>query len=147
MRLHVHIGVENLQESISFYSALFGAQPEKIKGDYAKWMLEEPKINFAISTRSNNTGVNHLGLQVDSQDGLEELRQRFKQARLATYDEGHTTCCYAESDKAWIEDPSGIPWENFYTMADAEVFGTDGPVKPSEAAAGEAKCCAPVAEG
>lgn len=121
-RLHIHVGVKNLDESISFYSTLFGQEPSKVKGDYAKWMLEDPRINFAISTRTLTQGVDHLGIQVDEGEELALLTERLKKADLSVYGEGETTCCYSESTKAWVKDPSGIAWETYHTMADAEVF-------------------------
>ncbi len=134
-RLHIHIGVESLDESIRFYSALFGAEPVKTKVDYAKWMLDDPRINFAISTRVSN-GLEHLGLQVDDAGELEELRNRLKQADMAVYGEGETVCCYARSDKSWVKDPSDIPWEAYKSMADADLFNVAE--EP-----GAAACCAP----
>lgn len=121
-RFHIHVGVKDLGKSVQFYSTLFGQEPAKLKVDYAKWMLEDPRINFAISTLTKDTGVDHLGIQVDEPKELEELTERLKKADLGVYDEGETTCCYAKSDKAWVEDPSGVAWETYRTMADAEVF-------------------------
>lgn len=136
-RFHIHVGVKNLEESINFYSTLFGAQPSKRKDDYAKWMLDDPRINFAISTRSEE-GVDHLGLQVDENSELSLLKERMKKADLRIFDEGSTTCCYAESEKAWVKDPSGIAWETYHTMNDAEVFSE----KKKEVASASA-CCVP----
>lgn len=121
-RMHIHVGVENLDQSIKFYSALFGAAPAKSKADYAKWMLDDPRVNFAISTRAGGTGVDHLGLQVDEDHELSELRGRLKTAQLPVFDEGEALCCYARSDKSWVEDPSGIAWETFTTMDELQVF-------------------------
>lgn len=121
-RLHVHVGVKNLEESIGFYSTLFGTGPDKLKPDYAKWMLDDPKMNFAISTRARGQGVDHLGIQVENESELSELTERLKKADLAVRDEGETTCCYAESEKAWVTDPSGIAWETYRTMKDVELF-------------------------
>lgn len=135
-RMHIHIGVENLQQSITFYSALFGAEPMKTKTDYAKWMLDDPRINFAISTRIAKVGVDHLGLQVDEESELQELRERLKSADMSIFGEGETVCCYAHSDKSWVEDPSGISWEAYKTMADAKLFSTS--IDSNEGA-----CCAP----
>ena len=137
-RLHIHVGVEDLAHSIRFYSALFGAEPVKTKPDYAKWMLESPHVNFAISTRAGETGVNHLGIQVDDESELTELRDRLKKADMDVQDEGQTVCCYAKSEKSWVHDPAGIPWEAYRTMEDAEIFKTEKPV--SAEASG---CCAP----
>ena len=120
-RFHIHVGVKDLTHSIQFYSTLFGQGPTKVKEDYAKWMLEDPRINFAISTRVVE-GVDHLGMQVDEADELNVLAQRLKNADLGVYGEGSTTCCYAESSKAWVKDPAGIAWETYHTMNDAETF-------------------------
>lgn len=136
-RFHVHVGVKDLNESIQFYSTLFGQMPTKLKEDYAKWMLEDPRINFAISTRVGDVGVDHLGFQVDESSELGELTERLKKADLGIYDEGTTTCCYANSEKAWVKDPSGIAWEAYHTMNDVEVFNE----KPKEVSA--SACCAP----
>lgn len=135
-RFHIHIGVKDLDHSIQFYTTLFGQKPSKIKEDYAKWMLDDPRINFAISTRSEELGIDHLGIQVDESNELEELTNRLKNADLGIFDEGTTTCCYAESSKAWVKDPAGIAWEAYHTMADAEVFS-----KKAEKTA--SACCAP----
>ncbi len=136
-RFHIHVGVKNLENSVQFYSTLFGQKPTKVKDDYAKWMLDDPKVNFAISTRVNTEGVDHLGIQVEEGSELAEITERLKKADLGIYGEGATTCCYAESEKAWVKDPSGIAWETYHTMNDAEVFSEK--VKESEASA----CCAP----
>jgi catechol-2,3-dioxygenase len=137
-RFHIHVGVKDLNNSIQFYSTLFGQRPTKIKDDYAKWMLEDPRINFAISTRSGKEGVDHLGLQVDEGHELAEISERLKKADLGVFDEGSTTCCYAESDKAWVKDPAGIAWETYHTMADAATFNEKLKQEPSPDA-----CCAP----
>ncbi|MEQ9022730.1 MAG: ArsI/CadI family heavy metal resistance metalloenzyme [Pseudomonadales bacterium] len=134
-RMHIHVGVEDLNQSIRFYSALFGAEPAKTRDDYAKWMLDDPRINFAISTRAK-TGLDHLGLQVDEDSELEEMRERLKSADLAVVDEGETVCCYARSDKSWVEDPAGIAWEAYKTMEDVQLFS-------GNESAGENACCAP----
>ncbi|HTM09298.1 MAG TPA: ArsI/CadI family heavy metal resistance metalloenzyme [Verrucomicrobiae bacterium] len=134
-RLHIHIGVEDLDAGIRFYTALFGAKPLKIEADYAKWMLDDPRVNFAISTRASKKGVDHLGIQADENDELAEIRARVKAAGMAVFDEGETVCCYAKSDKSWLQDPAGVPWEAYRTMEDARMFA-------SKAAAGENACCA-----
>jgi catechol 2,3-dioxygenase-like lactoylglutathione lyase family enzyme len=121
-RLHIHIAVENLEKSIGFYSALFGATPVKQKADYAKWMLDDPCVNFAISARGAKPGLDHLGIQVDAPEELADLRENMKRADLSLFDEGEATCCYAKSDKSWLQDPSGIAWEAYHTMVDAEFF-------------------------
>ncbi len=133
-RLHIHVAVENLESSINFYSALFGSQPVKQKSDYAKWMLDDPRVNFAISTKSAKPGLDHLGIQTETPDELEELREQLRRANLSMTGEGETTCCYARSDKSWVQDPSGIAWEAYHTMADAELFSQSRPVANS--------CCA-----
>jgi catechol 2,3-dioxygenase-like lactoylglutathione lyase family enzyme len=130
-RFHIHIGVDNLDEAIGFYSALFGAAPVKTKPDYAKWMLDDPRVNFAISTRAKKQGVDHLGIQVEEESELNELRSRLEKADMKVLEEGATTCCYARSDKSWVQDPAGIPWEAYRTMEDAQFFsesmdGTEG---------------------
>jgi len=135
-RMHIHVGVDNLDESIRFYSALFGKQPMKIKTDYAKWLVDDPRINFAISVRAGRKGVDHLGMQVDEEMELEELRARFQTADLAVYDEGETVCCYARSDKTWVKDPAGVAWEAYRTMDDAEFYS-------SPKADDNMACCAP----
>ena len=137
-RFHVHAHVENLAQSIAFYSKLFGAQPTRLETDYAKWMLEDPRINFAISTRGGKPGVDHLGFQTDSEEELAELKDRARAADMALLDEGETTCCYARSDKYWVSDPQGIAWEQFHTLADIPVFSEKRP----EVDAGSAACCA-----
>lgn len=121
-RFHIHVGVSNLEKSVQFYSTLFGQKPTKLKADYAKWMIEDPRLNFAISTRTNEEGVDHLGIQVENTPELTEITERLKNADLGVYDEGETTCCYAESNKAWVKDPSGLAWEAYQNMADAEVY-------------------------
>ncbi len=121
-RFHIHIGVTDLAQSVQFYSTLFGQKPAKLKEDYAKWMLEDPRINFAISTRAEEEGVDHLGIQVDEESELTEITERLKKSDLKISDEGETTCCYAESTKAWVQDPSGVAWETYRTMGDAELF-------------------------
>jgi catechol-2,3-dioxygenase len=137
-RFHIHVGVKDLEHSINFYSTLFGQQPTKVKDDYAKWMLEDPRINFAISTRSGKEGVDHLGMQVDESNELTVISERLKKADLGVFDEGSTTCCYAESSKAWVKDPAGIAWETYHTMSDAETF--NGKTKAETSASA---CCAP----
>jgi catechol 2,3-dioxygenase-like lactoylglutathione lyase family enzyme len=126
-RMHIHVGVERLDESIRFYNALFGAEPVKTRDDYAKWMLEDPRVNFAISTRAAKTGIDHLGVQVEEDGELEELRARLKSAEMSVFDEGETLCCYARSDKSWVQDPAGIAWEAYKTMEDVQFFDTAEP--------------------
>lgn len=139
-RLHVHVAVEDLGKSISFYSTLFGAKPSVVKSDYAKWMLDDPRVNFAISDRARAAGVDHLGIQVDTGGELTELAERLKTAGETTLDQEATTCCYATSDKAWVNDPSGIRWETFHTFGEATTYGEDEPkIETMQASA----CCAP----
>lgn len=137
-RCHIHVGVKDLHYSIQFYSTLFGQKPTKVKEDYAKWMLEDPRVNFAISTRSGKEGVDHLGMQVDESNELTEIAERLKKADIGVFDEGSTTCCYAESSKAWVKDPAGIAWEAYHTMNDAETF--NGKAESKRAASA---CCPP----
>ncbi len=125
-RLHVHVAVDNLGQSIGFYSTLFAAEPSVLKDDYAKWMLDDPKVNFAISQRSGaSQGVDHLGIQVESDGELRELAGRLKDAGEKTRDQEATTCCYAQSNKAWVNDPNGIRWETFFTFGEATTYGED----------------------
>lgn len=144
-RFHVHVSVEKLDESIRFYSAIFGAGPSVVKEDYAKWMLEDPRVNFAVSTRGRAAGIDHLGIQVESAGELEEMRQRLQRAAQPTLEQKSAACCYAKSDKHWTVDPQGIPWEAFHTLADIPVYGGDSAVaEVKEAAAvSPAACCTP----
>ena len=142
MRFHVHTHVEDLQASIAFYSKMFGAQPVRTESDYAKWHLENPSLNFAISTRGSKPGVDHLGFQAETPEELSELKSRAEAADAALLDEGATTCCYARSEKHWITDPQGIAWEHFQTLADIPVFGVSR--HGTASSEGEASaCCAP----
>lgn len=134
-RFHVHLHVSDLAQSIAFYSRLFAAEPTRQEADYAKWMLDDPRVNFAISTRGAEPGLDHLGFQVDEAEELEALKQRAAAADMPLLDEGATTCCYARSDKHWVTDPQGVAWEHFHTLADIPVF--------RESAATPAACCAP----
>jgi len=124
-RLHVHVAVDDLAKSIGFYSTLFGARPSVTQTDYAKWMLDDPKVNFAISSRGTQEGVDHLGIQVESDAELRELAGRLKVAGETTRDQETTTCCYAQSNKSWVNDPSGIRWETFFTFGEATTYGED----------------------
>lgn len=137
-RFHVHAHVEDLKTSIAFYSALFGAEPARIEEDYAKWMLEDPRINFAISTRGGKPGVDHLGIQTDTEEELGELKARAQAADMALLNEGETTCCYARSDKYWLTDPQGIAWEQFHTLDNIPVFREAEPKSEQPGSA----CCA-----
>lgn len=124
-RFHVHIAVNDLAQSTRFYNALFGATPAVEKPDYVKWMLDDPRINFAISARGRPAGVNHLGLQVDRGDELVTLRAQHDAAALGLFDEGETSCCYAHSNKHWLTDPQGVPWEVYHTMSSVQTFNGD----------------------
>jgi lactoylglutathione lyase len=124
-RFHVHAHVEDLPASIAFYSKMFGAEPTRVESDYAKWMIEDPRLNFAISTRGGRPGVDHLGIQTDTEDELEALKAQATAADMTLQEVGETTCCYAKSDKYWITDPQGIAWEQFHTLSDIPVFGVD----------------------
>jgi catechol 2,3-dioxygenase-like lactoylglutathione lyase family enzyme len=140
-RLHVHVSVDDLAESIRFYSTLFAAQPSVTRPDYAKWMLEDPRVNFAISTRSDETGLDHFGIQVETADELKEVYSRLKQADRPVLEEGATTCCYAQSEKSWIIDPQGLSWETFLTSGESTVYGDSvdlGPIRTRVDA-----CCTP----
>ena len=121
-RFHVHANVDDLSASIAFYSKMFAAEPTRREADYAKWMLEDPRINFAISSRGRKPGVDHLGLQTDSDEELADLKARVAAAAMPVLDEGATSCCYARSEKHWVMDPQGIAWEHFHTLADIPVF-------------------------
>lgn len=141
-RFHVHVAVDDLQQNIRFYSALFGLPPAVEKPDYAKWMLEDPRINFAISTHGDQAGVNHLGIQVDSDDELEGLQAQLQQAGRPVEEKG-TACCYALSDKYWVTDPQGIAWEAYHTLGTAEVFSQKAGAPTASAASDAVACCVP----
>ena len=145
-RLHLHIAVEDLDRSIGFYSTLFGAQPSVVKDDYAKWMLEDPKVNLAISRRGRAAGIDHVGIQTDTADELSDLAVRLKSAGETTFDQEATTCCYARSDKSWVVDPSGVRWETFHTTGEATTYGESEPEALLAATGGaapapQAACC------
>lgn len=138
-RFHIHLRVEDLPASIAFYTGLFGCPPARHESDYAKWMLDDPRINFAISTRGQTPGIDHLGIQVDSADELEHLNQRLLAAAAPVKAQKQAACCYAESDKYWSVDPQGIAWEAFHSLSTIPVFGGDieNPVKTPST------CCSP----
>ena len=143
-RLHVHVGVNDLDQSIGFYSTLFGAEPMVVKADYAKWMLDDPRVNFAISAGQHAAkGIEHLGIQVESQDELAEVYGRLKAADRPVLEEGATTCCYAKSEKSWIADPQGVVWEAFFTSGEATAYGDSPALSAISEDAGQAACCAP----
>lgn len=139
-RFHVHMHVEDLGKNIAFYSAMFHQPPARTEADYAKWMLQDPPVNFAISTRGSATGVDHLGIQVESDEELAELKAHAKDADLALQDDGETTCCYARSDKYWLTDPQGVAWEQFHTLDNIPVFSESAPASNQAVAPA---CCAP----
>jgi catechol 2,3-dioxygenase-like lactoylglutathione lyase family enzyme len=151
-RFHVHVAVDNLGDAIGFYSALFAAQPSVVKPDYAKWMLDDPRVNFAISARGCAAGLDHLGIQVEDQAELHEVYGRLDQAGRPVLDQGETQCCYARSEKSWVDDPAGISWEAFLTTGESTNYG-DGsgergvqirrPAPQPEPA--KAACCGPKA--
>jgi catechol 2,3-dioxygenase-like lactoylglutathione lyase family enzyme len=141
-RFHVHVAVEDLDQSIRFYSTLFAAEPAVVKPDYAKWMLDDPRVNFAISRRGEQRGVDHLGLQVDDRSELKEISDRLDGAGRELYDRGEAHCCYARSDKAWVQDPQGVSWETFFTFGQETTYG-EGTVAQAERASaccGESAC-------
>jgi len=151
-RMHVHVSVQDLDASVRFYSTLFAARPTVLKADYAKWMLDDPNVNFAISTRGAPLGIEHLGIQVADADELRDVYERLEKADAPVLAEGETVCCYAKSEKSWIEDPQGIRWETFLTTGESTIYGSDAPKSaatccvPSDVsskAEGKATCCSP----
>jgi len=140
-RMHLHVSVDDLNKSISFYNTLFGEKPTVVKPDYAKWMLEDPLVNFAISQRGAKVGLDHVGIQVDSDDALSEMKARFDSAELGVLTQENTTCCYAKSDKHWVQDPSGIAWETYHTLDSAPTFSASV-LNDADSHAASA-CCAP----
>jgi catechol 2,3-dioxygenase-like lactoylglutathione lyase family enzyme len=151
-RLHVHVSVNDIQDSIRFYRELFAAEPAVVKHDYAKWMLEDPRVNFAISKRGSAAGIRHLGIQVENRPELVEVYERLQRAEGPIREDGATTCCYAQSEKSWITDPQGIQWETFLTTGESTVYGGEAAnaaapsacCEPTQAATSKraAKCCA-----
>jgi catechol 2,3-dioxygenase-like lactoylglutathione lyase family enzyme len=141
-RMHVHVSVSDLEASVRFYSELFAAEPTVRKLDYAKWMLDDPRVNFAISQRGAVAGIEHLGIQVEDHAELEEVYSRLKRADRPVLEEGATTCCYAESEKSWIEDPQGIQWETFLTTGASTVYGRDA-VRAAPTDTAQSQCCTP----
>jgi catechol-2,3-dioxygenase len=140
-RMHLHVSVDDLNKSIGFYSSLFGASPTILKTDYAKWMLDDPLVNFAISQRGATAGLDHIGIQVESDAELSEIKERLEKAELNLLSQEGTTCCYAKSDKHWVQDPSGIAWETYRTLESAPTFN-DSQVETANSSA----CCAPAPE-
>ena len=145
-RFHVHVTVEDLSQSVRFYSTLFAVEPTVLKPDYAKWMLDDPRVNFAISTRAERApGISHLGIQAEDEGELGEIYDRLAEAERPIVEEKATTCCYARSDKQWIADPQGVPWETFYTYGESTVYGHSGVLNElAEISGGIATCgCGP----
>jgi catechol 2,3-dioxygenase-like lactoylglutathione lyase family enzyme len=142
-RLHVHVAVEDIAASTRFYTALFAAAPSVLKSDYAKWMLEDPRVNFAISMRGQAAGLDHLGIQVEDEGELREVYARLEAAERPVLEQGATTCCYAASEKSWIADPAGIAWETFLTTGESTVYGTSADL--AAVTAQPSSCCAPIA--
>jgi catechol 2,3-dioxygenase-like lactoylglutathione lyase family enzyme len=151
-RFHVHVSVADLSESVRFYSELFGTEPAERKPDYAKWMLEDPRVNFAISSHGPLPGVNHLGFQVESDEELRGMQAQLRAADARMIEENEQACCYARSDKYWVTDPTGIAWETFHTLASIPVYGEDTAVLdhgaatvPTPSSIGKGSCCVPTA--
>jgi catechol 2,3-dioxygenase-like lactoylglutathione lyase family enzyme len=142
-RLHVGLAVKDLDQSVQFYSTLFASEPTVLKEDYAKWMLDDPRVNFSISTRSEDYGLDHLGIQVDSREELGEIAGRLESAGRGVYDKGEAHCCYAHSHKAWVRDPEGLAWESFFTFGSDTDYGEDSIVSRPEpvAAPSGTACC------
>jgi len=137
-RMHIHVAVEDLNQSIVFYNSLFGAQPSVTKDDYAKWMLDDPAVNFAISARSAKIGLDHVGIQAENETELAEIKERLDAAEMNTVSQEGTACCYAKSDKHWVQDPSGIAWETYHTLASVPTFNDQEETSDADSA-----CCAP----
>lgn len=140
-RLHLHVSVPSIDEAVAFYSTLFDAPPAVLKDDYAKWMLDDPSVNLAISSRARAVGIDHVGVQVETADELAALSTRLKTAGSTTIDQAATTCCYAKSDKSWVTDPAGVRWETFFTHGEATAYGEDENLEELAASA----CCAQAA--
>jgi len=140
-RMHIHIAVNDLSENVSFYSILFDTLPTVQHQDYAKWQLDNPAVNFAISTQGHSNGINHLGIQVDSAEELQELTQRFENAEITYTSQEEITCCYANSNKHWLFDPQGNAWESFHTLSDAPVIGGEANIDIKNELSG---CCIPL---
>ena len=138
-RIHIHIAVDNLVENINFYSTIFGVKPTVEQEDYAKWQLDDPAVNFAISTQGRSSGINHLGLQVDSADELQEIAERFENAEISYSSQKDITCCYANSNKHWVLDPQGMAWESFHTLSDAPLFDEETKLDSKDT-----DCCIPL---
>ena len=153
-RFHVHLSVQDLEQNIQFYSILFGQEPSRQEADYAKWMLDDPRVNFAVSARGGATGIDHLGIQTEDRDELAEVYDRLSRAGADTLEEGETTCCYARSEKSWVADPVGTSWEVFRTLGESTDYGHDRADMPAETSAetsadtpaDSGACCTPKAQ-
>jgi len=143
-RFHAHLRVDDLESSVRFYSTLFGSQPTVLKTDYAKWMLDDPRVNFAVTAGSTSTGLDHLGLQVESDEDLAAIAGRLNTAGQSVLKQENAACCYARGNKGWVSDPSGISWETFHTFGENTVYGNDLAPRPPAARAPDSEaCCAP----
>jgi len=142
-RFHVHVAVDDLDKSVHFYKALFGVEPTVSKDDYAKWMLDDPRVNFAVSRRGDTPGVNHLGIQVESDEELHEMREKLAHADRPVVEQEEASCCYAESNKHWVQDPQGIAWETFHTLSSIPVFGEDTRTSLGRIPVKAVSCCVP----
>jgi len=142
-RFHAHVRVDDLESSVRFYSTLFGAQPAVLKADYAKWMLDDPRVNFAITAGSTAPGLDHLGLQVESDEDLAIIAERLDAAGQSVLKQENAACCYARGNKGWTSDPSGISWETFHTFGENTVYGNDTALRPTKAMDSNS-CCTPV---
>jgi hypothetical protein len=142
-RMHVHVSVNDIGEAVRFYSAVFAAEPSVRKDDYAKWMLDDPRVNFAVSSRGHAPGLDHLGIQAESEGELQDVYGRLRDAGSPVFEEGRTTCCYAQSEKSWIDDPAGISWETFFTTGESTHYGTS--VEKGARVAHAKACCGPAA--
>jgi catechol 2,3-dioxygenase-like lactoylglutathione lyase family enzyme len=145
-RMHLNVGVAELDEAVRFYTTLFGAAPSVVKDDYAKWMLDDPRVNFAISTRSPLPGLDHVGIQAETPGELGEITARLKSAEADIFEQEATSCCYARSDKTWVQDPSGLRWETFYTHGEETTYGADAshaalPVVTASVTTPASSCC------
>ena len=142
-RFHAHVRVDDLESSVRFYSTLFGAEPAVLKPDYAKWMLDDPRVNFAITAGSTSTGLDHLGLQVESDEDLATIAARLDAAGRSVVKQENASCCYARGNKGWVSDPSGISWETFHTFGESTVYGKDGAPRAARAEEQSESCCTP----
>lgn len=142
-RFHVHMAVEDIERNVSFYSTLFGAAPSVLKPDYAKWMLEDPRVNFAISKRGARAGLDHVGIQAENEVELEDVRSRLARAGQNLVKQEETSCCYSKSNKYWVQDPQGVAWEAFHTLGEVPVFGDGELATQSGRPDIKAACCAP----